>query len=151
MPSTTPNYSLPYPISGDDLNAGATQIGNLANAVDYQLLSANQTRQGADVALQNNIDALAATRSASKDSLGIVIPNVYFADWTVTTNGSGILSNGSTFDTSRAVVTAGTALGFIYVILVPASATTYFASGQGLIGGWGVVTNTAVNFRVVYW
>lgn len=34
MPSTTTNYGWSYPISSDDLNAGATTIGTLATGID---------------------------------------------------------------------------------------------------------------------
>ena len=48
MPSLTPNYSWPYPISSDDLNAGATEIGNLANDIDTDLKAEENARIAAD-------------------------------------------------------------------------------------------------------
>lgn len=41
MPSSTPNYGWTYPISSDDLNAGATSIGSLATGADASLKAAS--------------------------------------------------------------------------------------------------------------
>lgn len=44
MPSTTSNYGWTYPISSDDLNAGATSIGSLATGVDATVKSIDNAK-----------------------------------------------------------------------------------------------------------
>ena len=48
MPSTTTNYGWTYPISSDDLNAGATSVGSLASGIDASLATEASTRAAAD-------------------------------------------------------------------------------------------------------
>lgn len=62
MPSTTSNYGWTYPISSDDLNAGATTIGSMANGIDTSLNSAITSEAATRAAA---ITSEAATRAAA--------------------------------------------------------------------------------------
>lgn len=87
MPSTTPNYGWTYPISSDDLNAGATSIGSLATGADASLAAEANARSSQDsyllAALNNKVRAgngtsqniTATVFSGTTDSLGRVSIN----------------------------------------------------------------------------
>jgi len=73
MPSTTPNYGWTYPISSDDLNAGATSVGSLATGIDTSLQAEAVARTNSDVNL-NNLIALRPT--SNKGSIVITYQSV---------------------------------------------------------------------------
>lgn len=66
MPSTTSNYGWTYPISSDDLNAGATSIGSLATGADTSLASEASTRAAADALMASDINYIANTLVPTK-------------------------------------------------------------------------------------
>lgn len=93
MPSTTSNYGWSYPISTDDLNAGATTIGSLATGVDSTLY-ANLT------SLSSSLSSEATTRGNADNALNAAKPdsNYNYIDGavaqTTTTNASGEITIG---------------------------------------------------------
>lgn len=64
MPSSTPNYGWTYPISSDDLNAGATSIGLLATGADTSLQAEAVARTNSDI----NLNSLISLRPTSNKS-----------------------------------------------------------------------------------
>ena len=75
MPSTTPNYGWTYPISSDDLNAGATSVGSLATGADASLAAEATARAAADANryTKTEVDSIAAGKWAIPDTGNVVI------------------------------------------------------------------------------
>lgn len=152
MPSTTTNYGWTYPISSDDLNAGATSIGSLATGADTSLKAEATARIAAD-------NSEAATRAAADTALDNAKPNSnqdiingqYVA---VTTNSSGgFTSTGITSDTRKAVITSTLAppAPFLAIVINFDSFTSYTASGWRAFGQWDVVGNSTIGIAAVSW
>lgn len=92
MPSTTPNYGWTYPISSDDLNAGATSIGSFATGADASLASEAAARAAADSAEAAARVAADNQRPTSNKSA----INFVYASVATDSNGIFTLSGGTT-------------------------------------------------------
>lgn len=100
MPSTTPNYGWQYPVSSDDLTAGASQIGTMITAADASLAAEAATRAAADSTLQANINAKITSGSTP------VVAAIMFTALTTNASGqftiSGVNSNNTNWGTCMA-------------------------------------------------
>ena len=104
MPSTTSNYGWTYPISSDDLNAGATAIGSLATGADSSLKAEANTRASADGLMAADIDYIANTLVPTKTvttwmngSTPVSVTNITVSYAAVTTDSNGRFTLGPTF------------------------------------------------------
>lgn len=91
MPSTTPNYGWSYPISSDDLNAGATSIGNLATGADatVKTIADNLATETANrVTGDNNLTSFINGKITQEDP-GLTTAAVHFGYANITTDGNG--------------------------------------------------------------
>lgn len=86
MPSTTSNYGWTYPISTDDLNAGATSIGSLATGADSSLKAEENARVSAVNTLTTAVNARPTSNKAS----------INISYQSVSTNSSGDFTYSST-------------------------------------------------------
>lgn len=95
MPSTTPNYGWSYPISSDDLNAGASTIGSFATSADATVknidnivtwgLADRYTKAVIDAAFATRDAAIAARPTSNASSITV-------GGYTVTTDAAGRFS-----------------------------------------------------------
>ena len=104
MPSTTPNYGWTYPISSDDLNAGATSIGSLATGADSSLAAEASARAAADGLMAADINYIANTLVPTKTvttwmngSTPVAVTGLTVSYVSVTTNSNGRFTLGPTF------------------------------------------------------
>ena len=79
MPSTTPNYGWTYPISSDDLNAGATSVGSLATGADASLKAEADARAAADADryTKAQVDAGLATKWGIPATGNVVVTTTF--------------------------------------------------------------------------
>ena len=133
MPSTTSNYGWTYPISSDDLNAGATSIGSLATGIDTSVAALSTT-------VNNKITTPA----------GVPV-NATLYTVAVSTNSSaafalsGVNYNNTVFGASY----YGTAWPVIFVIHNNTIPTTWTVRGLDYTGDFGYLTSTIIT--VTYW
>lgn len=143
MPSTTPNYGWSYPISSDDLNAGATTIGSLATSADSTVKT-----------VANNLATETTNRISADNALDAAKPNCTFDNieyaWiTTTTNGSGQITLGA--DVSSIVIGIGRSLGAGVVALVPEASPSnkYTVYATGALGGsMSLLTSSTIQFML---
>lgn len=162
MPSSTPNFNWPYPISTDDLNAGATEIGNLANAADTtmatraplnspaltgnptaptQATSENSTRIATTAYVKNNLNNYATSNL-----------NTIEAGYFVVTTNSGGFANmppGYPNQGDRCAAIAWGAGAFPFINVHAASTTQLAFTGLGF--SYGVVPSTAIGINLILW
>lgn len=120
MPSTTTNYGWTYPISSDDLNAGATSIGSLAS--------------GADASLKSVFDT--ALSRVMEETPAVLNREVKFGYSFPTTNSlGGVLLNDAKW--TSAVFGNCQASGWLGI-----SAAYVTSTGYLTFGGWNISTST---------
>lgn len=135
MPSSTSNYGWSYPVSTDDLNAGATTIGSLATGIDSSLKTEALTRQGDVSTLTAAIDG--------KVKQGTVVKNIAISAFTVTTasNGSftlaGVSPSNALLHVQDYFVQPGTSGWYVY-----------YRTGDGALQ---IQANTAVSGVFLNW
>lgn len=159
MPSSTPNFNWPYPISSDDLNAGATEIGNLANAADTTMAtraplnsptltgtpasttpgtSDNSTRIATTAYVKNNLANYATSPLAAIDATRL----------TITTNGAGFATMPAA--AHRQVVTCSSAGPFIAIHATVASTTEMIFSGL-TFSTYTIAASIAIPINYITW
>ena len=128
MPSTTSNYGWTYPISSDDLNAGATSIGSLATGADASLKSEQDARVAADatkadtsyvtsqLATKWNVPdygTVVVTTTAGDFNIGArIAQNTLVMDGDINAGGGPkIMSSGGAFGNFSATLHTGAAAG----------------------------------------
>lgn len=144
MPSTTPNYGWSYPISSDDLNAGATSIGSLATGADASLKAEATARAAADTTLTTAVNQRPTGTMANIDA------GVY----NVTTDANGVFTNpgGLSVDQCVCANAATSALYWYALVIDPYASNKYVVYGQYLTNTVPTaVASATVAFRRVSW
>lgn len=136
MPSSTPNYGWSYPISSDDLNAGATTIGSFATAADATMATKAPLASPALTGIPTAPTGTIGTHTTQIANHSFVIDTVGAnqieqSSYLVTTSAAGTFT--FPWDSASAVLVAGSKwpwnglISFICTDMTPTSPSTYLA------------------------